>query len=61
MGQYGSELANSQETTTRDTAKESLKNPCDAVESIFKPESSTLLSRYQFRKPSHKKGDTVDQ
>ena len=45
MDHDGSELVNSWETATKDTAKESLKNTCDGVALIFKPESSTLLSR----------------
>ena len=50
IGHDGSELVNSWDNDTCKTAKESLNNLCNAIEHVFKPESSTLLSRYQFHK-----------
>ena len=50
MGCNGSKLVNSWDNDTHITAKERLNNLCYTIEHIYKPESSTVLSRYQFSK-----------
>ena len=61
MCHEGSKLVNSWDNDKWNTAKESWNNLCDTSEHVFKPESSTLLSKYQFHKPQCEKGHTVDQ
>ena len=61
MGCDGSNLVNSWNSGTHNTAKESLHNLCNAIEHVIKPESSILLSRHQFHELQHEKDHIANQ